>query len=175
MKKIELVSRVKNVLRRVANKGKTEQRLSRRIQIILLLSRGHSPMEISKDLGISRPTVYQWQERWQANEEKTHYFLEEHPPEKDLREWVISILSDFPRSGKPPDFSAEAITRLVAMACESPEDSGYPVSHWSARELRQELIKRQIVPDISERSVGRFLKGNGSQTSSHRLLVNASD
>jgi hypothetical protein len=50
------------------------------------------------------------------------------------------------------------VVRIVAIACESPEKSERPVSHWTAKELAQEAIKRGIVEKISPRSVGRFLK-----------------
>jgi hypothetical protein len=46
----------------------------------------------------------------------------------------------------------------VAVACEPPEESGRPISHWTSRELADEVKKRRIVAAISPRSVGRFLK-----------------
>lgn len=45
----------------------------------------------------------------------------------------------------------------MALACESPEDSGRPISHWTPRELADETIKRGIVKTISPRHLGRFL------------------
>jgi hypothetical protein len=44
------------------------------------------------------------------------------------------------------------------MACEEPEDSQRPISHWTAREVADEAIKRGIVDNISPRSAGRFFK-----------------
>jgi putative transposase len=85
-----------------------------------------------------------------------------------------ALLDDAPRSGSPGDFSAEQLTQLVSVACESPEDSGRPVTHWSPRELVDEVIKRGIVPHISPRTVGRFLKGGGSQAPSLDLLAQSS-
>ena len=58
----------------------------------------------------------------------------------------------------PYIYSPEQIVQIVAVACEPPEKSGRPISHWSARELADEVKKRQIVKDISPRTVGRFLK-----------------
>jgi len=45
---------------------------------------------------------------------------------------------------------------MVALACESRQASGYPVSHWTPTELATESIKRGIVEQISPRSVGLF-------------------
>jgi hypothetical protein len=50
------------------------------------------------------------------------------------------------------------VVQIVAIACESPQASGYPISQRSAKEVRLEAIKRGIVADISERQVGGFLK-----------------
>jgi hypothetical protein len=50
------------------------------------------------------------------------------------------------------------VVQIVALACENPKASGYPVSHWSPRELATEAVKRGIVEKISPRSIGRFLK-----------------
>lgn len=55
-------------------------------------------------------------------------------------------------------FSLEQILQLFAMACEKPDDYGRPISHWSARELADELIKLGVVETISPRHVGRLLE-----------------
>ena len=47
----------------------------------------------------------------------------------------------------------KAFKRLVVIECV---DSGRPVTHWTPRELADEVIKRGIVPSISARHVGRF-------------------
>jgi hypothetical protein len=44
------------------------------------------------------------------------------------------------------------------LACEAPEASGVPLSHWSASDLAREAVKRGLIPAISPRTVGRFLK-----------------
>jgi putative transposase len=55
-------------------------------------------------------------------------------------------------------FNLEQITQLYAIACNPPEQYGRPISHWSSRELADELIKQAIVESISERQVGRYLE-----------------
>ena len=44
------------------------------------------------------------------------------------------------------------------MACEDPEDSGRPISHWTGREIADEIKKRGIVDHISPRHAARLLK-----------------
>ena len=53
---------------------------------------------------------------------------------------------------------SEQIVQIIAVACEPPEHSGRPISHWTVRELADEVQKRGIVATVSPRSVGRFLK-----------------
>lgn len=55
-------------------------------------------------------------------------------------------------------FTADQIALILAVACEPPDKSGRPVTHWTSRELADEVIKRGIVATISVRQVGRFLK-----------------
>jgi transposase len=70
---------------------------------------------------------------------------------------VWERLQDAERPGAPLTFSPEQQTTLFALACEDPARSGRPISHWTPRELADELIKRQIVESISPRHVGRLL------------------
>ncbi len=79
---------------------------------------------------------------------------------------ITKILSDEPRLGTPNFFSVEIVVQIVALACETPQESERTVSHWSTRELADEAVKRGIVEKVSPRSVGRFLKGGYSTTAS---------
>ncbi|MGH7002029.1 MAG: helix-turn-helix domain-containing protein [Stellaceae bacterium] len=67
-------------------------------------------------------------------------------------------LADAPRSGAPAKYTPEQICAVVAMTCEKPSESERPISHWSQREIADEAMRRGLVPSISQRSVGRFLK-----------------
>jgi putative transposase len=101
-----------------------------------------------------------WRNRWA---ELQHIPLDEYS--------VEDRLSDAPRSGSPMKFSAEQVAQIIAIACEEPEANGYPVSHWTAKEIVMEAIKRNVVGSISERQVGRFLKRGGLETASDSLLA----
>jgi putative transposase len=63
------------------------------------------------------------------------------------------------------------VTQIIAVACEPPEKCARPVTHWTPRELADEVKKRGIVPSISARQVGRFLKGGGSPAPSKPVLA----
>ena len=63
-------------------------------------------------------------------------------------------------------FTAYQVTQIIAMACEQPQGSGYPISQWSGEELAAAAIQRGIVETISARSVQRFLKRSRLETPS---------
>ena len=52
----------------------------------------------------------------------------------------------------------EQACAIIALACETPESSGLPFTHWSERALADEAAGRGIVDRILQRSVGRILK-----------------
>ncbi len=51
----------------------------------------------------------------------------------------------------------EQVLQLFAMACKSPDKYGRPISHWTSRELAEEMIEQKIVESISPRHVARLL------------------
>ena len=67
------------------------------------------------------------------------------------------MFTDKERSGRPSVYTSEQICLIVKVALEKPEESNRPISHWSARELSDEVNKRKITNNISRRTVGRIL------------------
>lgn len=78
---------------------------------------------------------------------------------------------DEPRQGAPVKFTAEQVVQIIALACETPQACGLPISQWSAQELATQAVKRGIVETISSRSVERFLKRSRFKTSSEPVLA----
>jgi putative transposase len=62
---------------------------------------------------------------------------------------VRERLADASRPGAVPRLSAEQVCQIVALACEQPSGSGRPISHWSDRELADEIVRRGITDRIS--------------------------
>ena len=131
---------------------------------------GFGNQQIADDLHIDRKTVYHWRERWLSQVVHLGQIEAEAEADDALSEAIVSFLSDAPRSGTPTTYSAETVCQIIAVSCEDPAKSGYPISHWTPQALRLEVIKRKIVADISVRHIGRFLKGSGSQAASSALL-----
>ena len=124
--------------------------------MILLAARRQGPSEIARQLGIDRKTVRRWCQRWQRGREGWQNGLN-CASSQSLEMRLISLLQDAPRSGTPAQFSPEQLTRIIAVACEDPQACGRPISHWSGGEIAEEVVKRTIVAQISERTVNRLL------------------
>lgn len=161
----------KKMLEHLARRASSTQRLARRARIVLAAAEGYNNEQISRELRINRQTARLWRGVWLDAKAAEHLLgaLEE-VDNKELRRSIEEVLADRPRSGAPPTFTPEQVCQIVAVACEEPQGSGRPVTHWSTPELAHEVIKRGIVEDISPRSVGRFLKGGGPKAPPHALL-----
>src|SRR5205823_14411299 len=115
--------------------------------------------------------VYTWRRRWLALAPKLEQIEADGGHDKVLTTMIVEALTDHPRSGTPATFTAEQIVQMVAVACEDPADSGRPISHWTPREVADEVRKRVIVEAISTLTVGRFLKSGGFAAPSSRVLA----
>ena len=109
---------------------------------------------------LDRGQVRLWRTRWLAAASLLAQAVAEGVSDQQLKAIITKVLSDEPRLGTPKFFSVEIVVQIVAIACESPQEDERPISHWSARELASEAVKRGIVEKVSPRSVGRFLKGS---------------
>jgi transposase len=133
----------REVLEQLVRTHSTPQQLALRARIMLFAADGVGVRESAQELDVWPRTVRRWRKRWRAAGDKVSV------PER---------LADAPRPGAPPTYTPEQICAVVAMTCEKPEASDRPISHWSQREIADEAMRRGLVPSISQRSVGRFLK-----------------
>ena len=156
--KVVITERQQAELQALVASRSSPQGLAHRAEIILLAFAGWKNEVIAERLGCERHGVGTWRRRWrQAFHRLVVIECVEKPPA--LRAAIAEVLGDLPRAGCGGTFTAEQIAQVLAVACEPPENSGRPVTHWTPRELAAEVIDRGIVPTISARHVGRFLKG----------------
>ena len=170
----EMNGRVKAILERLARKQSLPQNTALRIQIILGLDGpGAAVTAVANELGVVRNTVYHWLNRWLIVIAYLTVVQEEGIEAKDLAKLLMASLSDAPRSGRPPRFSIEQQSLILALACEAPACTGRPISHWSHGELAAEAVKREIVTAISPRTTGRFLQEGDIKPHRKRCWLNA--
>ena len=90
----------------------TPRRVVERARIVLASADGHPGEAIGAAVGVSRPTVTRWLDRYAAD-------------------GLPGLLADRPRSGRPKQISAAEEARIVAKTLqEAPPDGG---THWSTR------------------------------------------
>jgi hypothetical protein len=152
---IRLTTEERAALEQLIRAGSTPQQTALRARMIVMAAGGAGVAETAQALGVWRKGVSRQRSRWLAVPTAA----------------VIERLGDAPLSGAPATFSAEQTCGIVAMACEAPEESGLPLSHWSASDLAREAVRRGIVPAISPRTVGRFLKRIGPQAASRPAVA----
>jgi putative transposase len=140
---LQLADPEREALHALINRHSTAQQIALRGRIILLADAGKNHREIARALKISREMARLWRQRWIALS----------PTDMPVAE----RLADAARPGGPATFTLEEILQLFALACEQPEDSGRPISHWTPRELADEMVNRGLVAKISPRHVGRLL------------------
>lgn len=169
--RITLTPRQQLILEQIVRRPTSSQGLVKRVRLILAAAKGTNNTQLSATLQMSRTTVRLWRERWRDATDRLIAAEAKGVNDKQLTQLIISVLQDSERPGTPTNFSTEQVVQIVALACESPSESGRPVSHWTPAELADEAVKRGIVEEISPRSVGRFLKRGYSTTSSQPLLA----
>jgi Homeodomain-like domain len=160
-----------NLLQRLVQRQTAPQRLVRRAQILLALAADPCIDAAADQLGLTRVSVRLWRDRWLLAADALRRAEQEQASEAHLLDLIEQILTDAPRPGCPATFRPEQIVGIVAVACEPPEKSGRPISHWTARELADEAANRQIVTSISPRTVGRFLKRGRTAAAPEPLLA----
>ena len=142
--KIDLSNEEKEELNSLVRKQSISQNIAKRAKLILLVSEGKLlHIEISKKVGIVQSQLVKWIKRWR---------------ETSKDEKAEDRLKDRPRSGRKPTITAEQWCKIMALACEKPENHGVPITNWSHSTLTAEIIKQGIVETISMSHVGNFLK-----------------
>lgn len=168
---LELSPRQRSLLQQLRQRQTASQRLVRRVAILLALADQPCLEAVAQQLALNRITVRLWRDRWLQASPDLRQAEQDDASDAALLGLVEQVLDDAPRCGKPATFSPEQIVQIVAVACEPPEKSGRPISHWTSVELADEVQKRRIVRRISPRSVGRFLKTGGLAAAPQPLLV----
>ena len=154
--KIVITEKQQIVLKRIRQATTAPSRLVQRAKVILMGFSGKLNKTIAEELGLAEKQVGVWRLRWQASFDAL-VAIECNECQATLHRVIEDTLSDAPRSGSPGTFTAEQVTQILAIACESPELSGRPIDRWTHRELTDEVIARRIVSSLSVSQVGRYL------------------
>ena len=141
--------------------------------MILLLAAGKTVNQVVRALGVLRQTVYPWGKRWRIQAQRLAEVEGQACPDHVLSGVLEGLRMDAYRAGKPATFSPEQIVKLIAVACERPQDCGRPITRWSSRELAAEMVKRGIVKRIARRTLSQLLKEATIKPHLSRYWLNA--
>ena len=141
--RINLLASERQFLEKLIAAHGTEQQIVRRARIVLLANgEGWSNQAIAEELKIHKADVTVWTRRWVECG---------HDP-------LAERLRDRSRPGRPATIGADQWCRIVALACEPPQEHGRPITHWSSRELAAEAIGQGIVESLSQGHLRKTLK-----------------
>lgn len=102
-------------LQHLVRSGRTPQKIALRARIVLAAGEGRPNHAIARRLGVSRPTVLLWRDRFASG-------------------GVAGILEDAPRPGRRKAISPQVVKRVVeATMHTTPPDA----THWSVRSMAQ--------------------------------------
>ena len=144
---VELTIDERRELDALIRRHTTAQQIALRARIIVAAADGQNNSQIARALGVHVETVRLWRTRWLGLQAASR---------EDLS--IEDRLTDVPRPGAPARITAEQQCQVVALACAAPEESGRPITHWSSREIADEIMKRGIIERISPRHAARLLK-----------------
>jgi hypothetical protein len=168
------ISEKQQVILQEFSRSRTESKsVVQRATIVLRGFQGMLNESIATEVDLNRQQVGVWRRRWQ--DAWGSLCLWECTEPHRLRQAILDILTDAPRPGCPGKFTPDQISRIIALACEPPELSGRPISHWTHRELQDEVIKGKIVEKISVSQVGRILKSAVVQPHRNKMWLNTTE
>ena len=146
------------ILEEIAASRTAAVRLVQRAKIVLLAFAKNNNEQVGEVVGLNPQQVSVWRKRWR-NEWERLISVECNESRSVLKNEIESLFADQPRKGRGSTFSPEQQAAIVAMACENPDqESERPISQFTAREIADEAVRREIVPSISRTTVRSFLK-----------------
>jgi transposase len=172
--RITITENQQEILQTFSRATTAPSRLRQRASIILMAFDGFLNEDIAERVGLTHRQVGRWRRRWA----KAWYRLidiECCESRATLRRAIEAVLDDEPRPGAPGKFTPEQVTQILAVACEPPEKSGRPITHWTALELTDEVVQRGIVTSISPSQVSRYLREAALQPHKSRYWLNTTE
>src|SRR3954453_18633230 len=172
--KTTITERQQEILQTFSRAVTAPSRLRQRAAIILLAFDGLLNQDIAQSVGLTHRQVGRWRRRW-ADAWDQLVDIECCESRAVLRRAIEAVFSDEPRPGAPGKFTPEQVTQILAVACEPPEKSDRPITHWTVRELTDEVVKRRIVSSISPSQVSRYLNEAALQPHKSRYWLNTTE
>jgi transposase len=131
----KLTAEERTELERLARSRTEGARLVTRAKIVLGLAAGERPYQVADRVGVGRMAAYEWLHRFNAE--------------------GLKGLTDHPRPGRPPTYTADQRAEVIAAALTRPDALGLPFASWTLDRLQAYLsehkgigIKRTRIDEI---------------------------
>ena len=111
---------------RLARSRTEEARPVVRARIVPGLAAGERPYQVADRVGVGRMAAYEWLHRFNAE--------------------GLKGLTDHPRPGRPPTYTAEQRAEVIAAALTRPADLGLPFASWTLDRLAAYLAEHRGIP-----------------------------
>jgi putative transposase len=141
--KVHLTKTQRTELEAFVAHGKKSAREINRARVLLLAEEGKGDSEIARLLGLSRGTVYNVRQKYQAK----------------ARRPLGEVLHDAPRSGRPIKLDSGVEAKVTMIACSEPPAGS---ARWTLHLLADKLVKLDVIESISHESVRQLLKKTNS-------------
>lgn len=171
--KVTITERQQAMLLEFSKSRSEPLQIRQRATIVLRAFQGIPNAKIAAEVGLDRHQVGLWRRRWRDSWADLTRCECAEP--RRLRETLREMFRAAPRPGAKGKFTAEQVTAILAVACEPPEKSGRPITHWTRHELRDEVVKRGIVPSISVAQIGRYLNEAALQPHRRQMWLNTTE
>jgi len=126
-------------LRAMTTKGQVTARTFTRATALLELHRGQTLRAVAESLHVTRQSVAQWRDRYQAG--------------------GLQALGENPRSGRPVRINGKQRARLTALACSTPPEGR---ARWTLRLLADKAVELGLCESLSHTRARQILKKTNS-------------
>jgi transposase len=111
----EVTDEARQAVARLARSRRAPARAVERAQVVQAALEGAAVEEIAVRLRLARNTVYLWLHRFEAR--------------------GLAGLEDAPRGGRPPTYTREQVSEIIATALTRPQSLGLPFQSWTLDRL----------------------------------------
>lgn len=136
---VHLSQAERRTLSEFVSQGTHKARAINRARVLLLADEGHPDSAIGPLLGLCRATI--------ASMRKKYTQKGDTP--------ILDLVTDAPRPGRPIKVDSQVEARLTMIACSDPPEGA---AKWTLRLMADELVRLEVVDELSHETVRRTLK-----------------
>lgn len=147
---------IRGALEEIIEDPSYPRRLTERSVVVLKATGITTISQISREVKMDRKHAAKWIKRFNDNKDYLMQKSEEGNREK-LREAIIEVLSDKPRSGRPRVYSDDQQEKIIEIVRKSPRDFGFNKDEWTNALIYKAVMQEGVAPGISKNGILNIL------------------